>query len=169
MTLRAWSDVHILILEQNTRTCTKCPPNRTCPFTARSRSTLSPTLSSPASKFGVSNGLSPPMSARRIPRLVLFNVSGASPTLNLVASNSVTVRQQPLTEIESPMWQSPRIGALSPIVRLQPPPPLSVTSNVWMSTMTPRCSTYTWSVSVGDGTRIYAHDACKHSRGCGRV
>jgi hypothetical protein len=37
------------------------------------------------------------------PKFVLDSVSGARPTLNESLSNSVTVRQHPLTQIESPM------------------------------------------------------------------
>src|SRR5258706_6289422 len=64
-----------------------------------------------------------------IPRFVRLRVSGARPTLNELASNSVTVRQHPLTAIESPMWQSVRMGAASEMVRDQPPPPLCVVSS----------------------------------------
>jgi hypothetical protein len=52
------------------------------------------------------------------------NVSGATPTLKLAPSNSVTVRHVPLTLMLSPRWQSPRMAAQSLMVREVPPPPL---------------------------------------------
>jgi hypothetical protein len=56
------------------------------------------------------------------PKLVLFRVSGARPTLNQPSflSNSVAVRQAPFTQIESPTLQSPRIGAASRNVKVKP-------------------------------------------------
>lgn len=74
------------------------------------------------------------------PRFVRLRVSGARPTLKESASNSVTVRQQPFMEIESPMWQSERMGAESEMVRDQPFPPLSVVSRVEMAEIVPTCS-----------------------------
>lgn len=49
-----------------------------------------------------------------------FNVSGASPTLKESESNSVTVRQAPLTQMESPIWQSVRTGAEEERVSVKP-------------------------------------------------
>jgi len=75
-----------------------------------------------------------------LPRLVLFSVSGATPTLKLFGVNSVTVKHAPLQHIESPMWQSPRTGAASEIVIDQPPPPDSVWSKGTISLTVPICS-----------------------------
>lgn len=74
------------------------------------------------------------------PRFVRLSVSGARPTLNEPASNSVTVRQHPLIAIESPIWQSLRMGAASEMVSDQPPPPLSVVSSSDIADTVPRCS-----------------------------
>lgn len=49
-----------------------------------------------------------------------FSVSGASPTLKESESNSVTVRQAPLTQMESPIWQSVRMGAEEERVSVKP-------------------------------------------------
>ena len=72
------------------------------------------------------------------PRSVLSRVSFASQTLNHppCASlwNSTTVRHAPLTAIESPTWQSPRMGAESPMVSVHPP------SSCTISVTVPRCS-----------------------------
>ena len=86
------------------------------------------------------------------PRSVLSRVSFASQTLNhpprSSLSNSTTVRHAPLTAIESPTWQSPRMGAESPIVSVHPP------ASCRMSVTVPRCSIYVMHV------RAYA--VCVH-------
>lgn len=56
-------------------------------------------------------------------------VSGATPTLKVEVSNSVTVRQVPLTDMLSPSWQSPRMSEAPEMVREVPPPPLAVVSS----------------------------------------
>ena len=77
---------------------------------------------------------------RGAPSSVLSRVSFASQTLNhpprSSLSNSTTVRHAPLTAIESPTWQSPRMGAESPIVSVHPP------ASCRMSVTVPRCSIY---------------------------
>jgi len=55
------------------------------------------------------------------PKFVLSSVSGASPTLKESLSNSVTVKQAPFTAIESPMWQSSRMGEAEEKVKVNPP------------------------------------------------
>src|SRR5271155_2263175 len=59
----------------------------------------------------------------RLAKFVLLRVSGATPTLKVVLSNSVTVRQVPLMEMLSPSIAPSRIGPQSEIVRDVPPPP----------------------------------------------
>lgn len=59
------------------------------------------------------------------PRSVLLSVSGANPTLNHPPSSSpkaVTVRHAPLTAIESPMEQSPRMAEAEANVSVKPWP-----------------------------------------------
>lgn len=58
---------------------------------------------------------------RRDPRFVRRRVSGATPTTNVSFVKDVTVRQVPLTEMESPRWQSGRTVAASLMVRDVPP------------------------------------------------
>lgn len=77
-------------------------------------------------------------SRRDIPRLVRFSVSGANPTLKVSSSNSVTVRQAPFTQIESPIWQSSRIDAASLKVNVKP----SKDSAGVMLEMVTTCSTW---------------------------
>lgn len=52
-------------------------------------------------------------------------VSGATPILKVEDVKEVTVRQVPLTAIESPRVQSPRMEAQSLIVIVVPPPDVS--------------------------------------------
>lgn len=52
------------------------------------------------------------------PRFVRESVSGARPTLKLSLSKVRTVRQAPLQQMLSPMWQSSRIGAAFEIVKM---------------------------------------------------
>jgi len=66
----------------------------------------------------------------RLPKFVLRNVSGATPTLKDDLSNSVTVRQVPLTEILSPSATSLRMESHCEIVREVPPPPDEVESTL---------------------------------------
>lgn len=66
------------------------------------------------------------------------SVSGETPTLKLDEENSVTVRQVPLTEMESPRWQSVRMSAQSEMVREVPPPPEADASS-WLSSETAAC------------------------------
>lgn len=68
----------------------------------------------------------------RSPRFVRRSVSGATPTLNVLLSNSVTVRHVPLTLMLSPSWQSSKIASAPEIVSDVPPPPLAVVSS-WSS------------------------------------
>lgn len=78
------------------------------------------------------------MAQSNAPRSVLSSVSFASHTLNQPPlsslSNSVTVRHAPFTAIESPMWQSARMGAEFAMVSVHPP------ASCTMSTTLPRCS-----------------------------
>lgn len=74
---------------------------RVCDETARSRLTLLAWFSEP--------------------RFVRRRVSGATPTTKESLSNAVTVRQVPLTDMESPRWQSPRISDAEEMVREVPP------------------------------------------------
>lgn len=67
--------IDVIVTVQSTWPCTMCPPNRFCASMARSRLTLLPTLSSP--------------------RFVRRKLSGATPTLKVSLSNSVTVKQVP--------------------------------------------------------------------------
>lgn len=48
-------------------------------------------------------------------------VSGATPTTKVEGVKEVTVRQVPLTLMESPLWQSVRISAAEEMVREVPP------------------------------------------------
>lgn len=64
----------------------------------------------------------------KLPRFVLRNVSGETPTLNEDLSNSVTVRQVPLIEILSPSAASSRMVSHSEMVSEVPPPPEVVES-----------------------------------------
>ena len=74
--------VPMMVPTLSTCPCTMCPLLRPSIAAARSRFTGEPEL--------------------RSPRFVSRSVSGAHPTLNMDASNSVTVRQTPLTEMEHP-------------------------------------------------------------------
>ena len=59
----------------------------------------------------------------KLPRFVLRNVSGATPNLKDVESNSVIVRHVPLIHIESPRCASVRISAQFETVSDVPLPP----------------------------------------------
>jgi hypothetical protein len=74
---------------------------RVCDDTARSRLTESPCASEP--------------------RFVRRRVSGATPTVKVESVKAVTVRQVPLTLMESPSWQSMRTGAALEMTRVVPP------------------------------------------------
>jgi hypothetical protein len=74
---------------------------RVCDETARSRLTESP--------------------CAREPRFVRRRVSGATPTVKEESVKEVTVRQVPLTLMESPSLQSTRTGAALEMVRVVPP------------------------------------------------
>lgn len=67
-----------------------------------------------------------------------LRVSGASPTWKESESNSVTVRQAPLTQMESPIWQSVRIGAEEERVSVKP----EVEVEGEMAEMVDVCSTW---------------------------
>jgi hypothetical protein len=83
------------------------------------------------------------------PRSVLSNVSFANHTVNHpFLSNFTTVRHAPLTAIESPIWQSSRIGAESEIVNVHPPSSRSIAVTV------PKCSIY----------KIIRKKACRMNR-----
>lgn len=58
----------------------------------------------------------------REPRFVRRWVSGATPTVKVPVGREklVTVRQVPFMEMESPRWQSVRMGAALVIVRVVP-------------------------------------------------
>jgi hypothetical protein len=90
-------------------TWTICPPNRVCAAMALSTLTLSPTFSWPAIPIFMPINTSflysclPDHKSENPPRFVRFRVSGANPTLNVSSSNSVTVKQAPFTQIESPI------------------------------------------------------------------
>jgi len=64
------------------------------------------------------------------PRFVLRSVSGATPTLKEDRSNSVMVRQVPLTLMLSPREASERISLHWEMVREVPPPPEVVVSRL---------------------------------------
>ena len=90
------------------------------------------------------------MASYRSPRSVLSRVSFASQTLNqppfASLSNSVTVRHAPFTAMESPMWQSSRMGAESAMMSVHPPASWTI------STTVPRCSIYAGK-QIGDDER----------------
>ncbi|ANB12202.1 hypothetical protein AWJ20_446 [Sugiyamaella lignohabitans] len=113
--VKALSSGTILTISPTVSTCpcTKCPPNRTWPATARSKLTWSPVFNPP--------------------KLLLRNVSGAIPILNSSLLNSVTVKQTPLTAIESPKWQSSKILEALLTVSDTPFPPDSDESNLLYS------------------------------------
>lgn len=125
-------------------TWTKWPPNRTCAPIARSRLTGSPTFLSPTSPEHMIQPSLLEFHERRLlpslPRSVLWSVSFASHTVNQppfsTESKAVTVKHAPFTAIESPMWQSERMGAELPMVSVHPP------SSRAICVTRPRCSTY---------------------------
>jgi hypothetical protein len=98
-----------MVATVSTWPCTKWPPMRVEAETERSRLTLAPSV--------------------REPRFVLRSVSGATPTLKVLWSNSVMVRQVPFTLMLSPREASERMGLHSEMVREVPPPPAVVVSS----------------------------------------
>lgn len=97
--------------------------------------------------------------SRSEPKSVRSRVSLANQTLNQppdsLLSNSVAVRHAPLTAMESPIWQSLRIGAASEIVRVQPSGFSSIDDTV------PRCSIYR-AISRGRIPCVGPHQPCEH-------
>lgn len=105
------------------------------------------------------------------PKSVRSSVSFASHTWNhpprCSASNAVTVRHAPFTAIESPTWQSPRIGAAPAIVSVHPPASRASAETV------PRCSICRGARARGQrrrGCRDGGHTRPVNMllRGCGR-
>lgn len=105
---------------------------------------LSSHLYTPHQHFQKRNSTKHPKTPRirDSPRSVLSRVSFASHTSNqppfcaASESKAVTVKHAPFTAIESPMWQSPKIGAASAIVSVHPP------ASCTMAETVPRCSIY---------------------------
>ncbi len=81
------------------------------------------------------------------PRFVRDSVSFANPTLKLCPSNSVTVRHAPLIQIESPTWQSDRMGEAWVKVNVKPEEEVvGVMEATWQ-----RCSIWRGDVREGEG------------------
>ena len=119
-----------------------------CAPMAHSRLMLSPTFLSPVLLRTLINrsSLYVLIAIESSPNSVLLNISFANQTVNqlpsFVDSKTVTVRQAPFTAMESPRWQSDKMGAASPMVSVQPP-----SSRVIWDTR-PRCSIYISSKSI---------------------
>lgn len=61
-------------------------------------------------------------------------VSGATPTLKASAVKDVTVRQHPLTAMESPSWQSLRSGEFAGMVNVMAVPLVESLLSRWETT-----------------------------------
>ena len=113
-TRRRWACGRATVPVPSTWPWTRWPPRRSARRTGRSRLTGSP--------------------ARRSPRLVRASVSVTASAAQRVGEHSTTVRQQPLTAIESPMFASSTTRFAS--ISMRAPPSFGMIARTWPSSST---------------------------------